>query len=196
MNLSNYKPYYLVSFVVLIWAPSNWMLSHLWDYDLAQGLGPIAVVIAVLLAYDKWLWKLPVFNLMIKVPDLNGRYSGRVSYKFDGQNSSKSCEFVIQQTASDIKVTGTFNKGAKDETSSESKEALFTRDEVGNYSLLFYYQNEGSSKGCDSLNQHDGLTKLKIGIDESNKVVLDGYYFTNRSPQTKGCIKLSQLTSR
>lgn len=133
-----------------------------------------------------------MFSCLVKIPDLNGKYEGTVEYHWDGKDQSKNCNLYIQQTASLLKVKCYFRKEGENETFSESKKAFFDTDEMGNCSLYFYYQNRGSDKGGDTLDQHDGMTVLRV-IKEGKEIKLEGYYFTNRTVQTKGRIKVSKI---
>ena len=191
-NFANYKPEFLICTIGALWFLCSWTLSFFWQYGIFQGVAPILLVAFLLGLYDKWLWKFPVLNCMVKIPDLTGKYEGTVEYHWDGENQSKSCNLNIQQMASFIKVKCSFHKKGENETSSESKRAFFDTDEMGNCSLYFYYQNRGSGKGGDTLDQHDGMTILQV-IEEGEDIKLEGYYFTNRRTQTKGHIKVSKI---
>lgn len=142
--------------------------------------------------YDNWLWRFPAFNCLVKIPNLNGGYEGEIEYHWNGVDQTKSCELQIQQTASFIKVKCSFEKEGENKTFSESKKAFFDTDEMGNCSLYFYYQNRGSGKGGDMLDQHDGMTVLQVTRKDKD-IKLEGDYFTNRTTQTKGRIKVSKI---
>ena len=165
--------------------------SLLWEYEFLQELAPGTLVMSILCAYDKWLWKFPILRFLVKIPDISGQYSGEIKYHRDNQDQSKSCCLKIQQTASQIKVKCSFDRQKENSTFSESKEALLIQDDLGNHSLLYYYYNEGSYKAGDTLDQHDGLTRLNIS-SAHKKIELEGYYFTRRNPQTKGRIKVTK----
>ena len=133
-----------------------------------------------------------MLNFLVRIPNLNGEYEGTVEYHWDGENQNKRCNLQIQQTASFIKIKCFFEREGENETSSESKKAFFDTDEMGKCSLYFYYQNRGSCKDGDTLDQHDGMTVLQV-IKKGKDIKLEGYYFTNRNPQTKGCITVSKI---
>ncbi len=192
LNFTNYKPGFLICTIGILWLLCYWALSFLWQHGVFQGIAPTLLVASFLGFYDKLLWKFPVFSLLVKVPDLNGEYEGTVEYHWDDKNQNKTCNLQIRQTASFIKVKCSFQKEGENETSSESKKAFFDTDEVGGCSLYFYYQNRGSCKDGDTLDQHDGMTILQV-IEEGKDIKLEGSYFTNRNPQTKGRIKVSKI---
>jgi hypothetical protein len=191
IKFTNYKPQALIPVIGLLWAFSSWMLSKLWGYGFLQGIGPTAIVMGFLTLYDKWLWKLPVLQLINTVPDLNGVYEGVIAYNYNGQDGTKSCKLEIKQTCSIIKVKSIFNKDGENDTQSVSTEAFIKTDEAGDQHLYFYYHNLGSCKNGDTLDPHDGMNVFEI-IKTQGSIILKGYYFTNRNPQTKGCMKVTQ----
>ena len=187
-----YKPQLLVPIIGLLWSVSSWGLSMIWGYGILQGTGPSAIVMLFLAVYEKWLWKFPILKFGNTMPNLNGKYSGKLSFHWNDTNKTKSCEIEIKQTCSNIKVKSVFKKDNENSTQSVSTEAFIKTDEAGDQHLYFYYHNIGSCKHGDTLNQHDGMNVLEI-INEGNKIILKGYYFTNRNPQTKGCIEVTRI---
>ena len=192
IKFTYYRPQILIPVIGLLWAFSSWILANLWGYGFLQGIGPTAIVMCFLSIYDKLLWKYPVFNLMTTIPNLNGYYEGNISFYWDGENRTKASKMEIKQTCSNIKVTTIFSKEKENSTQSVSTEAFIKTDEVGDQHLYFYYHNQGSCKDGDTLDPHDGMNVLKIKKD-NNSITLQGYYFTNRNPQTKGCMEVSKI---
>ncbi len=193
IKFTYHKPQALIPVIGLLWAVSSWGLSKLWGYGLLQGIGPTAIVMAFLTIYDKWLWKAPILNLINTIPDLNGTYEGKVEYHYNGANGTKSCQLEIKQTCSIIKVKSIFKKDGENDTQSVSTEAFIKTDEAGDQQLYFYYHNPGSYKNGDTLDPHDGMNVLEI-LKDKKTIKLKGYYFTNRNPQTKGCMEVTKNT--
>ena len=195
IKFTYYKPEALVTTIGLLWPVLSWTLSKLWGYGFLQGIGPSVIVMGLLTLYDKYLWKLPVLNLLNNVPNLNGIYEGKIAYHYNEQDNTKSCRLEIKQTCSSIKVKSIFNKDGENDTQSVSREAFIKTDDVGDQHLYFYYHNQGSCKNGDTLDSHDGMNVLEI-LKEKETVKLKGYYFTNRNPQTKGCMEVTKTTKR
>ncbi len=192
INLRYYKPRYLLPLVVVCWYISLGFFENLWEYEILQGVGPLTIVMLIIVSYDKWLWKLPLMNWINTVPNISGEYGGEIESFWEGKNRSKLCTLSITQTCSHIKIVSVFaDEEGENETRSESTEAFVTTDEVENSKLHFYYHNRGSCKNGDTLNAHDGMSVLDI-IEKGESIRLEGYYFTNRDPQTKGCMKVSK----
>ena len=192
IRLTNYKAQVLIPVLGLLWAVSSWMLSMIWGYGLLQGTGPTAIVLGLLFCYDRWLWKFPVFSMLNTIPNLNGYYEGEIKYCFKGQDDTKKCELIIKQTCSNIKIDCTFNKDKERMTKSVSTEAFIKTDEIGDQFLYFYYHNPGSCLNGDTLDSHDGMNVLRI-LKDKKQIKLDGYYFTNRNPQTKGVLTVTRI---
>jgi SMODS-associating 2TM, beta-strand rich effector domain len=195
IKFTYYKAQLLVPVIGLLWALSSWALSGVWGYGFLQGVGPTAIVMLFLTIYDKWLWNLPVFSLLNTIPDLNGIYHGEISYRFKDIPGSKSCQLEIKQTCSNIRVKTSFVKDGENNTLSVSTEAFIKTDEAGDQHLYFYYRNRGSCQSGDTLDQHDGMNVLEI-VKDSGAIYLEGYYFTNRNPQTKGCLKAQKMEGK
>ena len=185
INFRYYNTYLLISVVVILWGAISGMLSWFWNYGLLQGVAPITLIFAFLFVYDKWLWKYPILGLLVRVPNITGEYTGSVEYSLDGRKQSKACALEIRQSASHIKVRCTFGCPGDTQTTSDSKEALFTEDELGGYKLLFYYENYGSQLKRDILDPHYGFNILDVKR-VNGEIRLEGIYFTNRNPQTRG----------
>ena len=186
LNLSYYKPRLLIIVIIGLSVVINWLLSYLCD-GLFQDWGFSGIILLILYIYNRWLWEYPVLNYLVDVPNLNGEYKGTIEYNYKDSDEIKECFAEIKQTASHIRIKSFFTKKDENSTISLSKGAFFLKDSLGDYCLGFYYQNLGSCKNGDTLNQHEGFNYLSIKI-EKGKTVLEGYYFTNRG--TKGCIKL------
>lgn len=192
INLKNYNVSTLVIIVGLCWSASSHALSFFWGYGFLQGVGPTTVVLALLFVCDKWLWRVPLLRwLLVKIPDLNGIYSGYVTHSYGGAAQHMGCTLEIQQTASHIRISATFEGADGIKTKSVSREALFSKDKLGNYELMFFYENTGSQRSDNSLEQHYGFNLLEVQNDHG-KAKLSGMYFTNRNPQTRGEISVTR----
>ena len=193
MNLKYYRVSFLIPVIALSWLAASYLLKkYAWPNDLLQGLGPGAVVLGLLTLYDLFMWKWPVLCWLNTVPNLNGAYSGNIQFNRTGEDEEIDCTLTVKQTCSKIKITSSFTKEHENSTRSTSFEAFIATDEVGDQTLYFYYHNPGSCMSGDTLDAHDGMNVLRIKQDKEG-TTLDGYYFTNRSPeQTKGCMKASK----
>ena len=147
----------------------------------------------ILWLHSKYGWKYPILNKLITVPNMNGRYEGKIQYEFDGKKGEKNCAIEVIQSASKIKIHSYFNNEQGELTSSESLvEDIKEKD--GFYYIYFFYLNSGT-KIDGSLDCHEGANVLKfLRSDEESKLV--GHYFTNRKIQTKGVIEVVFKTKK
>lgn len=191
-SLRYYRTAYLVTAVVLLSAAIDWVVA---SYLVPSTSGSIrmptngALILGFLYIYNRWLWKYPVLRILVKVPDLSGRYEGRIVFTFDGVKGEKECAIEIYQSASELKIS-MFNQqyGGEEQTSSKSVIEEVVLDN-GNYELWFAYRNSGNPN--TSLDPHDGLNVLKVlETKKKKKRLLKGFYFTNRIKQTRGEIEV------
>lgn len=146
--------------------------------------------------YNQYLWKLPFFKLLMCVPDMSGRYEGKISYEWKGKNEEKNCFIEIKQTASKIKLNTYFSDDKNQSTSSKSIVEDIKYQEDGFYEIFLFYHNAGSKKNGE-LDSHDGANVIRY-IPDSTGVnnQLIGHYFTNRRIQTRGEIEATLISKK
>lgn len=192
INFSYYKTKWLIPIIIGLGTFVAYALEGLWKNGLAYGFSSSAIVLAILGLYDRFLWKWPVFSLLHTLPNLNGDYKGSIQYNREGVNGTKAVTLTIKQTCSRVKVECLFHKEGENDSPSKSTHAYFTTDPFGDQELHFVYHNAGSQMNGDTLSPHDGMNILQINKAKEG-YVLEGHYFTNRDPQTKGTMKVTQI---
>lgn len=175
----------------------NLVLPYMQAHHIAalRAPGNVSLIGMFLLLYDKVLWKWPVFNLIITVPDMRGRYTGTINYTFGGVKGEKECAIEITQTASKIKLHAYFNNAEAEKTKSKSL-IESVEEEDGFYNLYLYYFNSGSKEN-NLLDCHEGANMLKFipaNGDIAQKLV--GHYFTDRKIQTRGAMEVQFETKK
>lgn len=139
--------------------------------------------------YNQFLWKMPVLKLVMDVPDISGRYEGKIKYEWDGVNNEKKCFIEVIQTASKIKVHTYFSDGVNETTSSKSLVEEIKQDEDGFFDIYLFYLNSGTKQN-GGLDCHEGANKIRFIPGRRGKMnQLIGHYFTNRQTQTRGEIE-------
>ncbi len=198
MNLRYYKTTPLIIVILL--------LSIVVDHIVLNVLTPItenvlsfqnyraptttSLIGGILVFYNSFLWRLPVFNLLITVPDIAGRYKGKIQYEYNGIKEEKDCVLEVIQSASKIKIHSYFNNENEEKTSSKSLVEDIKRSGDGFFDIYFFYLNSGS-KVDGTLDCHEGANTLRfIASKKNNLKKLVGHYFTNRQPQTRGEIEV------
>lgn len=145
-----------------------------------------AVFVALNEWFDKYLWRIPIINRFLGVPNLNGLWKGTLesSYQENGANKKIDMILQIEQTWSKMKCTSIFSK-------SKSYSDLVCLDFQGSRGtmLKFTYTNY-SEDFASALTEFAGYNELRL--DDTNK--LSGTYYTKRNPSTRGTISLVRIT--
>lgn len=177
----------LVFIGILFYLGNKYSDSH-WGVSIS-----IVTAITFLLSLiDKYLWRYKPFSYLFWSINLEGKYVGVIEYKdpTTGDFSKKSALIEISQTGSSIKIQSYFgDEGKGEQTISRSLNTSIVRDEYGEYSIVFTYQNGGNIKL--DFPQHYGTSIFRVVKSKDKILGLKGEYYTSRSPiQTKGTIQV------
>jgi hypothetical protein len=140
----------------------------------------VTIVSALLLLYDRWLWR--SIPLLLSVKDVSGRYVGELTSDFGSTNQNRPITIEIRQTASFVHVLQFTQDTSGRETRSESLSEDLTERTGGCMRLSFAYHNEGDYAQSEK-REHRGYCVMDF--DVACRTV-SGQYFTNRDPATKG----------
>lgn len=140
-------------------------------------------------AYDKYLWKVSYFRFkgwLCSTPDISGRWEGYLDR--DGEGRPHKFVVEVYQTMTTIKLY-TYSSRSK----GDSISVKFTKDQLGGkYKLIAYWRTFAGalSESEPYKNQFHGLSEFDVILNKDGKH-LEGIYFTNRTPATKGTTKLT-----
>lgn len=131
-----------------------------------------------------WKWRIKSFYLfkwLVPVPNLNGRYTGKLISTFENKGIEKKCVVEIFQTASEINIRSFFaDKDSNLQTSlSESFSETIVKQRNDSYCIDFIFSNEPNVLESN-LNIHGGAMKLHYYEDTNT---LKGEYFNKRGNQ-------------
>ncbi|HRH38844.1 MAG TPA: hypothetical protein PK760_10890, partial [Flavobacteriales bacterium] len=185
LNFRYFRPKSLLWLVLVLAGVLGWLVDLLVEPLLQQvswgqhlrAPSVLALIMGVMWVYNNWLWRLPICNKLITVPDLSGSYRGTVRYHRDGRDMTKEAVMQIIQTASHVTVHSFFLFPAgehMEETHSVSTASDLSRRDGFDH-LDFLYRNSGD-KYRGTTGAHEGWVSLKY-LPESKKLV--GYYFTD-----------------
>lgn len=184
-NLCNYLTPYLASLL-----PSVTAFFSQWEY---LGVFSSQITVGTVFAAISWwfdiqLWRIPLINKFLGVPDLNGSWEGVLesSFKENGVNKKVDMKLEIEQSWNRIKCTSTF-------PASKSYSDLVCLDSEGSQGtmLKFTYTNH-SEDLASGLTQFAGYNELRL--NDAN--TLTGTYFTKRVPSTRGTILLVRRNAK
>ena len=189
----NIKRYIIAIIVVfLVTATSYYLIARvlvgasvgIWSI-ISTGISATAIITVL---FVSWAWRWRIFRgWLVPIPNLNGKWDGKIFYKEDGEDKSKKVSVDIRQTFLYIVV-----KLRSNESTSLSICGAFNIDEKrGIKQLLYSYQNEPKTIIRDRSPLHFGTTKLNISADN---LVMEGEYWTSRA--TIGMIHLKKNNKR
>lgn len=206
MNKGNlfryYKPSAIIGFIILsgsiIGGILTFTIKTIDTYsDLSYYQYPSASVFVGLLVFviDRYLWNKKPFKFLFFVPDISGRYEGQIEYihPISKKEEIKRCVLEIFQTGSLVKFNCYFKKkDGTEKTKSESLVETVIKNEDDTYSLVFTYRNHGLN---NHFQEHSGTNILKF-IENKEGKFLNGIYYTNREPQTKGEMSVAFISDK
>jgi len=81
------------------------IVKSLKDYLIVIYSGmPFPIYKGIQWVFDRWLWKFPLINQIINVPNLNGVYKGQLKSSYDNFQQPKNFTLIIKQTFSEISI--------------------------------------------------------------------------------------------
>lgn len=147
---------------------------------------PTTVVIIGFLVwlYLNHLWKLPLLNKIHGVPNVNGRYKGKIFSSYNGQETEYECFLELKQTLTNLSVSLFTSR-----SSSYSLIANMIKNEHENWGLAYIYSNtpKTTQQSDSDMRCHQGFATFDIFGKK-----LEGNYFNHsRERQTYGLIKVT-----
>jgi len=155
--------------------------------------GVTSAVILIWTAYDKWIWRWPLFSKLSKLsgtPVLHGTWKGVLQFESDesGKEGEVEIYLSINQTLSTISVRSFFKKPSE----SYSIVAKIEKLEPDRKQLIYLYKSESPYGKRKNNRPHDGACVLNI-IGKPVKE-LSGSYFTER--EGAGTVKVTRYNSQ
>jgi SMODS-associating 2TM, beta-strand rich effector domain len=200
MNFKYYNTKNLVIFIIVLsilygllsneldkFLPTNTTFKEIWKY--INVFSTTSLLFLTLLFIDKIGWKWKLFKWLVDIPNLNGRYEGKLESTFQtkGTNTIKDCAIEIRQTASKVKIFSYYgDPGTNNQTSigySFSEEVV--KEDDGFFSVYHIFSGEPDALQID-LHKHHGFSIMKFYPDLK---LLDGSYFNERT--NKGTLKVT-----
>ena len=152
-----------------------------------------------LLIIERYGIKLPLLKHLFWIKDISGRYEGTITYKHfqTKAEETKHCFLEIEQSASKVSVNTyfdfKFNKCSEKTSSKSLVTSIVTEDDFDNQKLVFTYHNFGNT--VKGLQPSYGTNILSI-VNRDNNLFLEGIYYTDKEPQTKGEMKVKLISKK
>lgn len=203
MKLFKLSPKFYIVFALIALAPATWIASllnaaiegssseyvkNLFSSGAFEAPTAVILIFALIGLYESFLWRIFPLKYLQGVPDIRGRYTGKIVSSY-GEGSEYDVVIEIQQTLSDISV-----RLFTERSSSHSVIANIGKNEKGNWFLAYIYKNSPKTIKDDlDMRTHDGFACLDVFPRE---LKIDGHYFNDpRERATHGHI-ICQLESR
>lgn len=134
--------------------------------------------------FNNYIWKLPIFIKVLKIPNLNGVWEGKLesSYMENGEYAQREFTLEVQQTWTKISCTCFFPK-SKSYSDIVCIDTTSTQGTV----IKYTYKNVSEDLSC-GMPEFSGYNELRV--NDAN--TLSGVYFTKREPATKGKMVLTK----
>ncbi len=175
---------YLVGFLVLD-APAGRVLTQL------SGLAVLAASV-LLFAFDRFLWRLPVFNHFAKRPVLHGTWKGTFESDYEysetgAREGPTEAYLATRQTYSSMHLRFITRRSG-----SESMACELRAKRDGRYEIYAVYGNRPPLLAQEGSPVHRGALILEVAGDPAH--ALEGSYWSDR--KTKGDLKLTGYSNK
>ena len=134
---------------------------------------PLTIYGVLFWSFDRFLWKVPFINDLIKIPNLKGDYEGILESSYSKFESPKKFSLKIEQTFRKIIII------FKTESSESKSMSAFLKKEGDTALLIYNYQNEPTAVEKATLTEHKGTAWLKFNL---KKNTFEGKYYTDKRP--------------
>ncbi len=203
-----YKPKGLITIIIIL----SFIYGYFLDF-LASNINNMSImekpyvffpsasslIILTLIFIDRYGLKIPVIKQLFWIKDISGRYKGTINYKHfnTGIEETKYCYLEIEQSVSKISIKTYFDFKYQKKSEKTSSKSLVTSiindDEFDNQKIIFTYLNKGNS--LQGIPPSYGTNILSI-IERENELFLEGNYYTDKEPQTKGEMKVKLISKK
>lgn len=144
-------------------------LNELNKFGLINPPTTLFIILGIITLYTEYLWKLPLFNLIHSVPNINGRYKGIIESSYN-KDQKYHCYLEVSQTLTKINISLFTER-----SSSHSRTCSIVINNHNNWEIIYSYLNRPTTVNVDAdMKTHSGLCCLEI----FNKN-LKGTYFNN-----------------
>ena len=137
---------------------------------------------------NQWGWKNKIIQMKYKIPNLNGKWTGKLISKYEEENDGNT-EVELKEINIDLKIKQTWKKISIILIAEKSESRSLTTSIIQNYGrwqINYQYLNEPKVHSRKEMTLHYGTAVLNF--DEKEKT-LKGYYY-NKERDTSGEISL------
>jgi SMODS-associating 2TM, beta-strand rich effector domain len=146
-----------------------------------------SVVVLLLLAFDRWMWRWPGFHQLLRRPVLHGTWRVEVRTSFEARREEVIRAYVvIRQTYSTVRVNALFDRSRSNSLSAD----LIV--ENGVWTLFYIFRSEKGALARDDNPPARGGARLVVALAPHTH--LEGDYWTEQG--TRGQIASVGYTAK
>jgi hypothetical protein len=174
------KVYFIAAGVSIL---LSFILSFFQNIIPVKLITPSAIMIygVLLWAFDNYFWKFSMLSNFVKIPNLNGKWSGTVKRN---ENEVIDITMLISQTWTKIDFITESNS-----TISSARSVHLTVENNDYITVLFVYKVKSRTGLDDTSLDGDGVTELRFRPNDSSQK-LEGPYYSSKL--RKGYIAVSK----
>lgn len=161
---------------------SKLITPSIWWFSAPSAFAVFGIMYAVFRRFV-WLWPLLYRARLVKIPNLNGKWSGALRSSFDDYEKEYPVTIIIEQSWTHIRIRLT-----TEQSSSYSVAASLKTDGPEGISLIYVYQNQPRVIAQPGMEMHWGTNTLIL--EEHNR--LEGDYFTSKGRRSNGRIRIER----
>lgn len=162
--------------------------DHFKTFDFCTIINDIGDTVAITMlfawVFNEYIWKIPCVGKRLRVPNLNGLWTGQIKYRRKTDNNTfDDCQDKVSVTIKQTFISIYF-KSQFSNSKSCSYNAAFVYDTLTKEdTLCFFYRNvpnmdKRKGTDVDGLERHCGSSAMKIDWDDLDS--LKGTYWTDR----------------
>ena len=140
---------------------------------------------------DKWGWKNEIIQMRYKIPNLNGKWTGKLTSKYGGENDENT-KTGAKEIKIALKIIQTWKNISIKLMAEESESHSLTTSIIqthGTWQINYQYLSKPKVNSIEEMQIHHGTAVLDY--DEIEKT-LKGYYY-NKERDTSGEISLKYV---
>lgn len=163
-----------------------WIISLLglpWWVDDPSVIGCYGIFYA---AFNQWLWRWPFLRVigLVKVPDLNGKWTVAIRSSFDERADAHQAQVRITQTWRSILI-----RLETAHSRSGSLIAAVLTNDPNDFVLSYEFANTPKPGAVSTMHAHRGSVEVRFDRDT---LVGDGEYYSGRDRENQGTLQFSR----
>jgi hypothetical protein len=161
----------------------TWLSSWLWWIEIP---GPIGLYLILRKWMDDKGWSFGLLHKshLVRIPNLNGKWTGKLKSSHDDMSVEYDCNIVIRQSWTRIAIVLTTNTSR-----SVNLVAGILVNGVDDALLVYEFRNEPSADAPGTMEVHHGHATLRLEQRDDQELLV-GEYYSGRGRRNTGTLSL------